>query len=129
MKISCGVRNKNMATVTVKCPYCESIEVICYGKSIRGTQRYKFKHCGKIFQLEYKNKACKPGVHKVIIDMVMNSSGVLDTSKTVSRVLAKSKDVEYSRKLIALNICILVHFYLLPLRFSPFCNEYKNLSS
>ena len=89
-----------MATVTVKCPHCNSIDVICYGKSKAGIQRYKCKHCGKVFQLEYKNKACKPGTHKVIIDMAMNSSGVRDTARvlgisknTVIRVLTKTKDV------------------------------------
>lgn len=80
-----------MATVTVKCPYCGSIEVIRYGKSRSSHQRYKCKHCAKVFQLDYRNRACQPGFHKQIIDMVMNSSGTRDTART----LGISKNQEY----------------------------------
>ena len=88
-----------MATVIVKCPYCCSTKVIRYGKSRAGRQRYMCKHCMKRFQLEYKNKACKQGIHKLIVDMAMNSSGTRDTARvlgvsqnTVTRVLKKTKD-------------------------------------
>ncbi len=33
-----------MATVTVKCPYCGSTEVVLYGKNNTGTQRYLCKN-------------------------------------------------------------------------------------
>ena len=105
-----------MATVTVKCPYCGSIEVIRYGKSRAGRQRYMCKHCGKRFQLEYKNKACQQGIHKLIVDMAMNSSGTRDTARvlgvsknTVTRVLKKTKaavtcvNTEYLEKKISLT--------------------------
>ena len=89
-----------MATVTVKCPYCGSIEVIRYGKSRSSHQRYKCKHYAKVFQLDYRNRACQPGFHKQIIDMVMNSSGTRDTARTlgiskntVTKVLKKTKEV------------------------------------
>ncbi len=80
-----------MATVKVKCPYCGSEEVVLYGKSKTGKQRYlcKNKECGhKTFQLEYKNNASKPGMKEKIVEMVMNGSGTRDTG----RVLKVSKD-------------------------------------
>lgn len=54
-----------MATTTVKYPYCGSEEISLYGKSSTGAQRYlcRNKACARrIFQLEYKNNASKPGV-------------------------------------------------------------------
>ncbi len=80
-----------MAIVKVKCPYCGSEEVVLYGKSSTGTQRYlcKNKECAhKTFQLEYKNNASKPGMKEKIVDMVMNGAGTRDTG----RVLGVSKD-------------------------------------
>ncbi len=80
-----------MATVKVKCPYCGSEEVVLYGKTSAGKQRYlcKNKECAhKTFQLEYKNNASKPGMTEKIIEMVMNGAGTRDTG----RVLGGSKD-------------------------------------
>ncbi len=80
-----------MATVKVKCPYCGSEEVVRYGKSSTGKQRYlcQNKECShKTFQLEYKNNASKPGMTERIVMMVMNGSGTRDTG----RVLGVSKD-------------------------------------
>ncbi len=80
-----------MATVTVKCPYCGSAEVVLYGKNNTGIQRYlcKNKECAhKTFQLEYRNNASKPGMKERIIEMVMNGAGTRDTG----RVLGVSKD-------------------------------------
>ncbi len=80
-----------MATVTVKCPYCGSTEVVLYGKNNTGIQRYlcKNKECAhKTFQLEYRNNASKPGMKERIIEMVMNGAGTRDTG----RVLGVSKD-------------------------------------
>ncbi len=70
------------------------------------------KHCVKRFQLEYKNKACQQGIHTLIVDTVMNSSGTRDTDRvlgisknTVTRVLKKTKDavtcvnIEYLEKI------------------------------
>jgi len=75
-----------MAKIEVKCPNCESAQVIKYGKSSRGAQRYK---CQKpecettIFQLKYRNKGCESGVEQKIIKMAVNASGIRDTSRTL----------------------------------------------
>ena len=62
-----------MAMVKVKCPYCGSKEVLLYGKNSTGKQRYlcRNKSCAhKTFQMEYRNNACRPGVHEKIVKQV-----------------------------------------------------------
>lgn len=90
-KIKEKEEEKDMATVKVKCPYCGSEEVVLYGKSSTGKQRYlcQNKECShKTFQLEYKNNASRPGMKEKIVEMVMNGAGTRDTG----RVLEVSKD-------------------------------------
>ena len=80
-----------MATIKVKCPYCGSEDIVLYGKHRTGRQRYLCRNeacTHKTFQVEYKNKACKPGVKEKIIEMAMNGAGTHDTG----RVLGISKD-------------------------------------
>ena len=80
-----------MAIINVKCPYCGSKDVIAFGKTKNGTQRYRCKNaeCPHIsFILEYKNKANQPGVAEMIVNMAMNGSGTRDTA----RVLGIDKD-------------------------------------
>ena len=80
-----------MATIKVKCPYCESDKIVLYGKHRTGRQRYLCRNeaCShKTFQLEYKNNASKSGVKKKIIEIAMNGAGTRDTG----RILGISKD-------------------------------------
>ena len=80
-----------MAYQKMYCPYCNSDNVVLYGKSPTGQQRYccKNPNCThRTFQIQYENKACKPGMKKTIVDMAMNGSGTRDTA----RVLGVSKD-------------------------------------
>ena len=72
-----------MAYIEIKCVFCGSTEVIKHGKNPNGHQRYRCKSCLKTFQLEYKYKACAPGIRDQIIDMAMNSSGTRDTARTL----------------------------------------------
>ncbi len=76
-----------MATVKVKCPYCGSEAIVLYGKHCTGRQRYLCRneaYTHKTFQVEYKNKASKPGVKKKIIEMAMNSAGTRDTGRILT---------------------------------------------
>ena len=80
-----------MVYQTIKCPYCGSEDVVLFGKSSTGKQRYlcrnsECKH--KTFQLKYERNAYKPGVHEQVVMMAMNGSGTRDTR----RVLGISKD-------------------------------------
>lgn len=80
-----------MVYETVKCPYCGSEDVVLYGKSSTGKQRYMCRNTEcthKIFQMEYEKNAYKPGVREQAVMMVMNGSGTRDTG----RVLKISKD-------------------------------------
>ena len=90
-----------MSKCRVKCPYCGSDKVRYNGRHKTGVQRVmccneECKH--RTFQLEYKNKACKPGEREKIIEMAMNGAGVRDTGRilgisvsTVIKVLKKLK--------------------------------------
>jgi transposase-like protein len=75
-----------MAKIEVKCPKCKETQVIKYGQSSSGEQRYNCKNpdCSKtIFQIEYRNKGCEPGIEQKIIKMAVNASGVRDTSRVL----------------------------------------------
>jgi transposase-like protein len=88
-----------MAKIDVKCRYCtETEQVIKAGYSISKQQRYYCGSCNKYFQIEYLNKASKPGVKEQIVEMAINGSGVRDTVRvlkvginTVIRTLKKSR--------------------------------------
>jgi len=90
-----------MVEIRVKCPYCESEDVVRHGKTGRGTQVYvcRNKECERIrFQLEYKNKGCYPDTTEKIIKMAVNGSGIRDTARVLeistSTVIDKLKKRE-----------------------------------
>ena len=75
-----------MVKIEVECPSCESNEVIKYGQSRSGAQRYKCQNpeCETtIFQLKYSSKGCEPGIEKKIIKMAVNASGIRDTARVL----------------------------------------------
>ena len=97
-----------MILIAVKCPHCNSIDVVKYGKQANGEQRY---HCNnpacerKIFSLHYGYKGRRPEVKKKILDMAVNGSGVRDTARvlevsptTVISVLKKQNRI-FSRSI------------------------------
>jgi transposase-like protein len=84
-----------MAVIQVYCPTCSGDNVVKYGMSEQGKQRYYCKNltCDKkIFLLDYHKKAWVPGVKEKIINMAMNGSGIRDTS----RVLGVHRDTVMS---------------------------------
>ena len=74
-----------MATVKVTCPHCKTIEVCKKGFSPEGKQRYQCcnPECSRTFILDYERNGCVPGIHKKIIDMAMNGSGIRDTARVL----------------------------------------------
>ena len=77
---------REMVLIAVKCPDCGGTKVGKYGKSRAGTQRYKCKNrdCKTtIFQLEYKNNGCKPGIEADIIRSIANAGGIRDTARSL----------------------------------------------
>ncbi|BET95861.1 IS1-like element transposase [Xenorhabdus sp. TCT-1] len=71
-----------MAKVDVYCRYCHTSEQVKgHGKGNGGHQRYRCYACCKVFQLEYTDQACKPGVKAQIFDIAMNNGGIRDTAR------------------------------------------------
>ena len=92
-----------MTFIAVRCPHCQSDQIVKRGKTARGTQRYLCQNtlCPKgSFLLDYCNRGCLPEVKQTIIDMSLNASGVRDTARslhicpnTVLRELKKKEGV------------------------------------
>jgi insertion element IS1 protein InsB len=92
-----------MTFIAVRCPHCQSDQIVKRGKTARGTQRYLCQNirCAKgSFLLDYCNRGCLPEVKQTIIDMTLNASGVRDTARslhicpnTVLRELKKKEAV------------------------------------
>ena len=75
-----------MATVAVRCPRCESEDVIKRGRTDSGRQRYLCRNeaCAQgSFLLEYRYQGYLPPVKRQIVDMAMNGSGIRDTARVL----------------------------------------------
>jgi transposase-like protein len=72
--------------IEVKCPKCGSKEVIKYGKSHEGKQRYKCKNrsCNcTTFIMNYSYTGAQPNIESSIIKMTANASGIRDISRVL----------------------------------------------
>jgi ribosomal protein S27E len=66
-----------MTFITVRCPHCQSDQIVKRGKTARGTQRYLCQNtlCPKgSFLLDYCNRGCLLEVKQTIIDMSLNAT-------------------------------------------------------
>jgi len=75
-----------MTFIAVRCPHCQSDQIVKRGKTARGTQRYLCQNplCAKgSFLLDYCNRGCLPEVKRMLIDMSLNASGVRDTARSL----------------------------------------------
>ena len=66
-----------MTFIAVRCPHCQSEQIVKRGKTARGTQRYLCQNtlCAQAsFLLDYCNRGCLPEVKHTIIDMSLNGS-------------------------------------------------------
>jgi insertion element IS1 protein InsB len=75
-----------MVTVPVRCPDCQSLEVIKAGQQPNGAQRYRCKNseCERtIFLLTYDDKGRQPTVKEQIVEMALNGSGIRDTARVL----------------------------------------------
>ena len=94
-----------MTFIAVRCPHCDSEQIVKRGKTHRGTQRYLCQNtaCARgSFLLDYCNRGCLPEVKHQIIAMSLNASRVRDTA----RVLHISTDTvlnELKKQETALN--------------------------
>jgi transposase-like protein len=89
-----------MAEAAVKCPHCQSEEVVRYGKTSTGKDRFRCQQrerCGRTFLRSYAYPGCLPTVKQQIVEMTLKGSGIRDIVRvlqvgpnTVLRELKKS---------------------------------------
>ena len=75
-----------MVLEPVLCPGCQGNDVVKYGQSGEGKQRYQCRNsdCSRrTFILDYSYRAYLPEVKEQILDMAMNSSGIRDTARVL----------------------------------------------
>jgi insertion element IS1 protein InsB len=75
-----------MMFVPVGCPPCQSTDVVKYGKTPEGTQRFQCRHLAcqrQTFLLEYTHKGFLPDVKTQIVEMALNGSGMRDTARVL----------------------------------------------
>src|SRR5499427_6696232 len=90
-----------MTFIAVRCPHCQSEQIVKRGKTGCGTQRYLCQNTACAtgsFLLDYRDLGRLPEVKHQIIDMSLNASGVRDTARvlqistdTVRRELRKKE--------------------------------------
>lgn len=72
--------------IAVRCSHCHSTEVVKYGQSANGKQRFRClnSECPRLtFSLDLAYPGLKPQVKQQIIEMTLNSSGI----RNIARVL------------------------------------------
>ena len=75
-----------MTFVAVRCPHCQSEQIVKRGKTGCGTQRYLCQNTTCTtgsFLLDYRYLGRLPEVKHQIIDMSLNASGVRDTARVL----------------------------------------------
>ena len=76
-----------MAVVEVRCPDCDSLNVVKYGKQPNGTQRFICQNTEckrRIFLLNYQAKPHKPEARQQIIDLALGGVSVDETAHLLS---------------------------------------------
>jgi transposase-like protein len=97
-----------MVFIPVRCPHCNSDDIIKGGKTKAGIQRYKClnTNCSHYsFQLDLLSKGRCPAIKEQIIDMALNGSGIRDTARvlkisptTVINALKKTRVANLTRE-------------------------------
>ena len=75
-----------MVLIPVRCPHCQSDQVIKGGQTKAGKQRYKCQNSAcpcYSFQLDLRYKGRSPDIKEQIIDMALNGSGIRDTARVL----------------------------------------------
>jgi insertion element IS1 protein InsB len=75
-----------MVLIPVRCPHCQSDQVIKGGMTNAGKQRYhcQNKNCTHYsFVLNPAYKAHLPEIKEQIVDMALNGSGIRDTARVL----------------------------------------------
>jgi transposase-like protein len=75
-----------MGYVPVRCPPCQSTEVIKAGKHANGAQRYRCQNGQwerRIFLLQYQDRGRAPEIRRQVVDLTLNGSGIRDTARVL----------------------------------------------
>ena len=76
-----------MMFAPVCCPTCQSMDVVKYGKTPDGKQRF---HCQNLacqrqtFLMDYTNRGFLQAVKTQIVEMALNGSGIRDTARVLN---------------------------------------------
>src|SRR4029453_15964411 len=75
-----------MAVELVRCPHCQSGEVVKYGTAANGKDRFRCQnadHWGRTFIRAYTYQGRLPQVKRQIVEMTLNGSGVRDIARVL----------------------------------------------
>jgi transposase-like protein len=75
-----------MAVASVRCPHCQSGEVVKYGTTSNGKERFRCQQattCGRTFIGIYAYPGRRPQVKRQIVEMTLNGSGVRDIARVL----------------------------------------------
>lgn len=75
-----------MAVERVRCLHCASGEVVKYGTTTNGKERFRCQNatgCGRTFIREYAYQGRVPQVKRQIVEMTLNGSGVRDIARVL----------------------------------------------
>jgi insertion element IS1 protein InsB len=75
-----------MVLNTIHCPSCECTDVVKYGQTSDGKQRFHCQNalCARqTFLIKYVYKGRLPEIKEQIVDMTMNGSGVRDIARVL----------------------------------------------
>ncbi|EFM17504.1 Insertion element protein [Pantoea sp. aB] len=74
-----------MASVNVHCLHCQSAHVYRHGQNPKGYDRFRSRHCHRVFQLTYAYEARKPCIKEQITEMAfINGAWVRDTARKLN---------------------------------------------
>ena len=75
-----------MAVEAVRCPHCQSEEVVKYGTASNGKERFRCQQvgtCGRTFIRAYAYPGRVPAVKRQIVEMTLNGRGVRDIARVL----------------------------------------------
>jgi transposase-like protein len=76
-----------MIIQVLHCPHCQSTDMVRYGNTRQGKQRYRCRECregrGRTFLLDYSDAGQSPQVKEKIVEMAMNASGIRNTARVL----------------------------------------------
>ncbi len=72
-----------MCKIEIRCPKCQSLNLVKNGKTASKKQKYQCKNCRKQFITDYIYQGCRSFIRSLILKMTLNSSGIRDISRVL----------------------------------------------